>query len=109
VERDAASPSAQPSTLTAQRAPEPSTRLVTLTGPGGTGKTRLAIETARRLVEACSGAVWFVPLAELADPGLVPEAVLGALGEEPSPDRPALEQAAEILSRQPSLLILDNF
>jgi predicted ATPase len=47
-------------------------RLVTLTGPGGSGKTRLAVETARRLGAHFRGGVWFVTLAELAEPERVP-------------------------------------
>lgn len=83
-------------------------RLITLTGPGGTGKTRLAVEAAARLVESYSGAVWFVPLADHFDPALIPDAMLAALRVEAAPESPPLEQIAGILGRQPSLLILDN-
>lgn len=84
-------------------------RLTTMTGPGGTGKTRLALETAGRLVEHFSGAVTFVPLADLTDPRLIAGAVVDALRIPRSREVEPLEQAVEALRRQPSLLILDNF
>jgi predicted ATPase/DNA-binding SARP family transcriptional activator len=87
-------------------------RLITLTGAGGSGKTRLALELARRLQQRRNGQApagcWFVPLADLTDPRLVPDKLLDALrlprhaGSEP------LEQVVAALSRQPSLLLLDN-
>lgn len=84
-------------------------RLITLTGPGGTGKTRLSVEVARRLVDAFGGAVYFVPLADLSDPILIPGAIVDALRAPRSPEQEPLEQAAQFLSRQSSLLVLDNF
>jgi len=84
-------------------------RLVTLTGPGGTGKTRLAIETARALLEPFAGAVWFVPLAELYDPRRIVDALLQALHLPPSPLVEPIQQVVEALAQQPSLLVLDNF
>lgn len=84
-------------------------RLITLLGPGGTGKTRLALEAARALLEPFAGAVWFVPLAEISDPALVPEAVVKALRLPYSAGVDPLDQAVEALSRHPTLLILDNF
>ena len=83
-------------------------RLVTLTGPGGTGKTRLAIEAAGRVAEDFAGAVWFVPLADLADPSLIPEAMIDALGLPRTATLDPLAQAVEFLARQPALLLLDN-
>jgi non-specific serine/threonine protein kinase len=85
------------------------TRLVTLSGPGGTGKTRLALEVASRLVPSFSGAVWFVSLADLSDAALIGDALVGALRLPRTPGREPLEQAIEALSKQPSLLVLDNF
>src|SRR5262249_26471747 len=52
---------------------------------------------------------WFVPLADLSDPQLIPGAILMSLGEDSSSGQSALDQASELLERQPSLLILDNF
>lgn len=87
----------------------PETRLVTLTGPGGAGKTRLAVETARMLVEAFAGAVWFVPLADISDPRRMFGAILEAMRLPPATKAEPLEQIVEALSRQPVLLVLDNF
>ncbi|HLK60061.1 MAG TPA: tetratricopeptide repeat protein [Chthonomonadaceae bacterium] len=84
-------------------------RLVTLTGAGGTGKTRLAIEVAGRLSEAFQGAVWFVPLAGLSDPRQIPGALVEAMRLPYVPHVQPLEQAIERLARQPALLVLDNF
>ena len=84
-------------------------RLVTLTGLGGAGKTRLAIEVAERLVEPFAGAVWFAPLADITDPRLLADTILDSLRLVRSPQQEPLEQVIEALSRQPSLLILDNF
>jgi predicted ATPase/DNA-binding SARP family transcriptional activator len=84
-------------------------RLVTLVGPGGAGKTRLALEVAKRLVEPFRGAVWFVPLADLTNARLMVDEILSRLGGlRHSSHLEPLEQAVEILARQPSLLVLDN-
>jgi predicted ATPase/DNA-binding SARP family transcriptional activator len=85
-----------------------SRRLVTLTGPPGSGKTRLAIETATRSVEDYPHGVVFVALAELQDPGLVAAAVAAALGVS-APDRPILEALVDHLKPRRLLLVLDNF
>lgn len=84
-------------------------RLVTLTGPGGAGKTRLSIEAARELDDVYAGRIWFVPLADTADPGLILDSVLSALNSQPPPSTDRLEQIAETLGREPALLVLDNF
>lgn len=84
-------------------------RLITLTGTGGTGKTRLAVETARRVVSTFDGAVLFVPLADLRDPRQILEAILDSLGCSRSSDRDSLELLVEKLSCRPYLLLLDNF
>lgn len=84
-------------------------RLVTLTGPGGCGKTRLSIEVAEGLVEFLHGAVWFVPLAEISDGRLLTSAFVEALGLARVPDLDPFEQMVQHLSRQPALLVLDNF
>jgi predicted ATPase/DNA-binding SARP family transcriptional activator len=90
-------------------APSPQARLVTLTGPGGTGKTRLALEVARRLPDAWRGAVRFVPLADIAEAGRIPDALRQALRLPAVPGVTPLDQVVATLSRQPTLLLLDNF
>jgi predicted ATPase/DNA-binding SARP family transcriptional activator len=89
-------------------------RLVTVTGPGGAGKTSLAVEAARRLAAGFPDGVWLVELAALADPGLLAEAVAATLGlrEEPGPPGtapPALaDRLAGYVRDQDLLLVLDN-
>jgi len=83
-------------------------RLVTLTGAGGSGKTRLAIEAAERAAPAFDGAVWFAPLADVHDVERMYAAVLASLGaDRPTPDDPVTAIAAA-LSDRPALLVLDN-
>jgi predicted ATPase/DNA-binding SARP family transcriptional activator len=84
-------------------------RLVTVTGPGGSGKTRLALAAAEQLVEPLRGAAWFVPLADLSDPALIPGAILEALELLRSPESTAMEQITDALAPVPALLLLDNF
>ena len=83
-------------------------RLVTLTGPGGVGKTRLAIEVSRRHIGTTPDGVWLVELGPLADPVLVPQAVAAAVGVDPVPGRPLLMPLADALRSRHMLLILDN-
>src|SRR6266403_2981132 len=83
-------------------------RLVTLTGAGGAGKTRLAIEVANPLVEAFADGVWLVELAALSDPRLVPKAVAQALEVKEQPARPVLETLGDYLASKKLLLVLDN-
>ena len=85
------------------------TRLVTLTGPGGTGKTRLSLQVAQRLLDAYRGAVWFIPLADLVNAQLIPGSILDALRIPRGANRDPLMQICEALGREPTLLILDNF
>ncbi|MBW3623593.1 MAG: AAA family ATPase, partial [Armatimonadetes bacterium] len=92
-----------------QRLTSEATRLVTLTGPGGSGKTRLAVQAARELMASYPGGVWFVPLAEVTNPDFIPNAILNTLEISEDPQRVILDQVAERLSQARSLLILDNF
>jgi len=84
-------------------------RLVTLTGPGGTGKTRLALEVARGLVRAFPDGVVFVGLAAVQDPGLVLPTIAQALGIREAPGQPPLENLAAQVGDRRLLLVLDNF
>ncbi|MCW3100975.1 MAG: putative ATPase [Chthonomonadaceae bacterium] len=88
----------------------PSPHLITLTGPGGSGKTRLAIEVAGNLTADFPGGIWFVPLADLFDPLLIPGTIVEALRLPCSPNREPLDQVVEFLNRRnaPALLVLDN-
>ena len=83
-------------------------RLVTLTGAGGAGKTRLAIEVASRLIDAFPDGVWLVELAALSDPRLVPQAVAQALALKEQPTRPVIETLSDYLASKKLLLVLDN-
>ena len=83
-------------------------RLVTLTGSGGVGKTRLALDVAADLLEQFPGGVWFVELAGVADQGAVGPAVLAALGAHEVAGLEPVEQLDATLPHQPTLLVLDN-
>jgi predicted ATPase/class 3 adenylate cyclase len=83
-------------------------RLLTLTGPGGTGKTRLAIRVAEELLGEYGQGAWFVPLEALRDPELVPPAIATALGVTLPADRPALDALETRLAERELLLVLDN-
>jgi predicted ATPase/DNA-binding CsgD family transcriptional regulator/DNA-binding XRE family transcriptional regulator len=90
-------------------------RLLTLTGPAGVGKTRLALEAAARLADASDGndcfpdGVVLVDLTPVRDPDLVPGAIARALGLLDIGDRPALQRVAEALAERRLLVVLDNF
>src|SRR6266704_3095429 len=83
-------------------------RLVTLTGAGGAGKTRLAIEVARRLTDAFADGVWMVELAALSDPQLVPQAAAQALALPEQPTRPVIETLSDYFASKKLLLAPDN-
>jgi predicted ATPase/class 3 adenylate cyclase len=82
--------------------------LLTLTGSGGCGKTRLALQVAADLLEEYPDGVWLVELAALADPALVPQTVASALGVREEPGRPLLETLVQALKPKELLLVLDN-
>jgi non-specific serine/threonine protein kinase len=84
-------------------------RLVTLTGPGGTGKTRLALQVAWELIESFEDGVFFISLAPLADPLLVPSTVAQALGVHESEATPLKDTLLVFLRGRNVLLVLDNF
>jgi predicted ATPase/transcriptional regulator with XRE-family HTH domain len=90
-------------------------RLLTLTGPGGVGKTRLALQIARDVLDGHAAratfadGVYFVPLASINDPGLVVSTIAHALGVGETGRRPLVEQLADRLRNRQLLLVLDNF
>jgi predicted ATPase/class 3 adenylate cyclase len=84
-------------------------RLVTLTGPGGTGKTRLALEAARAALELFRGGVFVVRLAPVRDGGLLPQTIAHTLGVRELPGETLLDTVADYLRTRELLLLLDNF
>jgi len=87
----------------------PHVRMVTLTGPGGTGKTRLALQVGRSHLQDFRDGVFFVDLAPLADPDLVPSAIAEALSVEIRAGVSAVSGLTDVLERKHLLLVLDNF
>jgi predicted ATPase/class 3 adenylate cyclase len=85
-----------------------SSRLVTLTGAGGSGKTRLALQIAAEMLDGSGEGVWFVDLAKIAESEHVPGAVASALGLGQQASRPQLERLLEVLGDQDVLIVLDN-
>jgi predicted ATPase len=85
-----------------------STRALTLCGPGGIGKTRLALRLLAAMVAEFPGGAWFVELADLRQPDLVISRVAAVLGVSEEPGRPLLETVADVLRRRRLLLALDN-
>ena len=84
------------------------TRLLTLTGPGGAGKTRLALQVAADRLNAFEHGVWFVELASLSEPTLVPKAVLNTLGLREEAGHELLAPLTDFLRAKSLLLVLDN-
>jgi hypothetical protein len=91
------------------RLDDESTRLLTLIGPGGVGKTRLAAEVMRRVASDFADGARFVRLSPLRDPALTPAAVARALGVHRRGDRSLLDDIALSLATRHMLLVLDNF
>jgi len=83
-------------------------RLVTVTGPGGAGKTRLAGEVANQVAGRFADGVWLAELAPVRDPALVPAVVAAALGVREQPGLPAAGALARVLAQRQLLLVLDN-
>jgi predicted ATPase len=81
--------------------------LVTLTGPGGTGKTRLSLQVAADLLDQFHHGVWFIELAPLTDPELIPQTILSAIGITEQSGKP-LNVLREYLRQKKSLIVLDN-
>jgi predicted ATPase len=84
------------------------TRLLTLTGPGGTGKTRLALQVAAEVLERFPHGVWLIELATLSDGALVPEAIANAVEIREERDRAPLDTLVDALRARNLLLVLDN-
>lgn len=82
-------------------------RLLTLLGPGGAGKTRLALQVAAECLDILPDGVWLAELAPIADPSLVPQTVASTLGLR-EPGRPAVESLVEFLRSRSLMLVLDN-
>ena len=83
-------------------------RLVTVTGPGGAGKTRLAGQVARAVAGRFADGAWLAELAPVRDAAQVPAVVAAVLGVREQPGVPAGEAVARVLARQQLLLVLDN-
>ncbi len=85
------------------------TRLLTLTGPGGTGKTRLSLQLASTVAEGFPDGVFFVPLEPIRDPILVPSRIATAVGVTEAGARPIADTLSDWLRDRRVLLVLDNF
>jgi len=83
-------------------------RLLTLTGVGGVGKTRLALQVAAEVLEESPDGSWLVELAPLADPALLPNAIAAALKVRDQSDRPILDVLVDYLEQKRLLIVLDN-
>ena len=84
------------------------TRFLTLTGAGGSGKTRLALQVSTDLLSEFEHGAWWVGLASLADPVLLPQQVASSLGLSEQPGRSLLDTLSDTLQTRKLLLVLDN-
>lgn len=85
------------------------THLLTLVGPPGTGKTRLALQIAWQMADTFHEVVYFVSLAPISDPALVTNTIASAIGVNEAPSQPLIETLKYVLRERQMLLILDNF
>ncbi len=83
-------------------------RLITLTGAGGCGKSRLSVQLARNLLESYPDGAWLVELAPLSDPALVPQRIAAVLGVREEPGRPLPETLQNAIGQRTMLILLDN-
>jgi predicted ATPase len=84
-------------------------QLLTLLGPGGTGKTRLALQVAAEVLEDFADGVFFVPLAPVSDPAVVPSVIAAVLGLREEGGQSLAARVQDFLSTRDVLLVLDNF
>ena len=83
-------------------------RLVTLTGAGGVGKTRLAIQLATQLAPEFGDGAWYVDLSPITDPDVVPMTVIRALGLSDQPGRSTMDTLTRFIADRRMLMVLDN-
>ena len=88
---------------------DPAVRLVTLTGPGGVGKTRLAMAASGEMADVFPDGVWFVPLATVSTPDRVVPAIAQVLGMREAADEPLIDRLIAVARHRRLLLVLDNF